>query len=186
MKVLVIPEDQELDRYILKPIVEQMFADLERRVRVEILPEPRLRGTGDALDEEIVRAIVTDNPMIDLFLLVIDRDCDREGNVSRARARARDHQGRMIACLAEQELEVWMLALHKDDLGSPFSEVRAHCDPKEQWAEPLLERLGTDGPGRGRKRAMRALVGKWRSLRDTCSELRDLQDQVRAWTNDHP
>lgn len=79
MKVLVIPEDQELDRYILKQIVEQMFADLERRVRVEILPEPRLRGTGDALDEEIVRAIVTDNPMIDLFLLVIDRDCDREG-----------------------------------------------------------------------------------------------------------
>jgi hypothetical protein len=29
---------------------------------------------------------------------------------------------------------------------------------------------------------MRALSGKWRSLSDTCTELRELQDQVRAWT----
>jgi hypothetical protein len=181
VKVLVIPEDQEIDRYILKPVIEAMFADLEVPARVDVLPEPRLRGTSDALDEGVVRDIVSDNPMIDLFLLVIDRDCNRENNVQRAAARVNEHADRMVGCLAEQELEVWMLALYKDRLDAPFSEVRAECDPKERWAEPLLKELGTDGPGRGRRRAMRELSGKWRSLRDTCTELRDLQDQVRAW-----
>lgn len=181
MKVLVIPEDQEIDRYILKPVIEAMFSDLEISARVEVLPEPRLRGTSDALDEGIVRDIVTGNPMIDLFLLVIDRDCNRENNVPKAAARVSEYEGQMIACLAEQEIEVWMLALYKDRLGATFSEVRAECDPKERWAEPLLKELGTDGPGRGRRRAMRALSGKWRSLRDTCTELRDLQERVRAW-----
>ena len=181
MKVLVIPEDQELDRYILKPVIEAIFADLELPARVEVLPEPRLRGTGDALDRDIVHDIVTDNPMVDLFLLVIDRDCNRDHTVYGAAARVSEHVDRMIACLAEQELEVWMLALYKDRLDPSFSEVRTECDPKERWAEPLLEELGTGSPGRGRKGAMRALSGKWRSLRDTCTELRDLQQQVRAW-----
>jgi hypothetical protein len=181
VKVLVIPEDQEIDRYILKPVIEAMFADLEISARVEVLPEPRLRGTSDALNEGIVRAIVTDNPMIDLFLLVIDRDGNRDNNVQKAAARVAEHEGRMIGCLAEQEIEVWMLALYKDRLDTPFSEVRAEWDPKERWAEPLLKELGTGSPGRGRKGAMRALSGKWRSLRDTCTELRDLQENVRVW-----
>ncbi len=30
MKVLIIPEDPSLDKYILKPIVERIFQDLER------------------------------------------------------------------------------------------------------------------------------------------------------------
>lgn len=181
MKVLVIPEDQELDRYILKPVIEALFADLGRRARVDVLPEPRLRGVSDALDSDTLAKIVADNPMIDLFLLVIDRDCDRENNVARTAARQREHAGRMIACLAIQELEVWMLALYKDRLDDPFSTVREECDPKERWAERLLADLGTDGPGRGRRRAMRALAGRWRSLRDTCPELRDLQDQIGTW-----
>jgi hypothetical protein len=181
VKVLVIPEDQEIDRYILKPVIEAMFADLEIPARVDVLPEPRLRGTSDALNETIVRDIVAANPMIELFLLVVDRDCNRDNNVHRAAARVSEHAGQMIACLAEQELEVWMLALYKDQLDASFSEIRAECDPKERWAEPLLKELGTDGPGRGRRRAMRALSGKWRSLRDTCTELRDLQERVRAW-----
>lgn len=181
MKVLIIPEDQALDQYIVKPVVEAMLRDEQIPARVDVLPEPRLRGTGMALDAQIIAGIVTNNPMVDLFLLIVDRDCNREGNEEQAAARQREHQGKLIACLAVQEVEVWLLALYTDRLGARLTEVRAHCDPKERWAEPLLDELGREGPGRGRKRAMRVLASNWRRLRARCPELASLQKAVRAF-----
>lgn len=183
MKVLVIPEDQALDQYVVKPIVEAMFEDLGLRARVDVLPEPRLRGASDALDKEVVATIVADNPMEDLFLLLVDRDCDREGNESRAAERQAEHEGRLVACVARQEVEVWLLALYAKDLGAAWKAVRAHCDPKEEWAEALLQKLdpGGVGPGRGRKKAMRALKGQFRALLSRCPELVELRDAVKAW-----
>ncbi len=181
MNVLIIPEDQESDRYILKPVVESLFADLAVRARIDVLPEPRLRGADQALDRTLLQEIIDGNPMIDLFLLIVDRDCDRMKHAARVSARTSEHPGRLLACLAWQELEVWMLALHKEKLRVPFSTIRQHCDPKEAFAEPLLEQLGTDGPGGGRKRAMSALKGNWRSLRSLCGELKELQAQVADW-----
>lgn len=89
MKVLITPEDQEHDRYVVKPVVEALFNDLDLAARIEVLPEPRLRGADDALDPQIVEGILRENPMIDLFLLVIDNDCDRRGNGGKARALSR-------------------------------------------------------------------------------------------------
>ena len=181
MKVLLILEDQTHDQYIIKPVVEALFADLKLPARISVLPEPRLRGYSQALDPEMIRSIVHDNPMEDLFLLVVDRDCDRNHAETKTAAIQEEHATKLICCLAIQEIEVWMLALHADSLDAPLSEIRQHCDPKERWAEPLLARLGTDGPGAGRKKAMRALQGQWRSLRDRCDELKSLQDQVESW-----
>jgi hypothetical protein len=182
VKVLIIPEDQELDRYIVQPVIESLFADLEIKARIQVLPEPRLRGAGDALDKETIREIVDSNPMVDLFLLIVDADCDRKGNAAQARQRESEHSEKLIACVALQEAEVWLLALHKDQLDTRhFQEVQVECDPKERWAEPLLEKLGSAGPGHGRKAAMRALKGNYRSLRDTCTELRDLQERIKAF-----
>ena len=181
MKVLLVPEDQTHDQYILKPVIEALFADLEFRARVSVLPDPRLHGDSEALDPEVIRGIVRDNPMEDLFLLLVDRDCDRNHAEARAAAIQKEHATKLICCLAIQEIEVWMLALHADSLDAPLSEIRRHCDPKERWAEPLLKQLGTDGPGAGRKKAMRALQGQWHSLRDRCAELKSLQDEIGAW-----
>lgn len=181
MKVLVIPEDQHHDRYIIKPVIEAIVADLGRKARIDVLPEPRLRGTSEALDPTLIRRIVDDNPMIDLFILVIDRDCDRENNEARAAARAAEHPGRLLACVARQEVEVWMLALHRDQIDTPFSVIRAHCDPKEAYAEPLLDRLGNRGPGEGRTAAMRAISGNLRGLLSRCDELAQLRAQIAAW-----
>lgn len=114
MKVLIIPEDQTHDPFIIKPIIEAIFADLERRAQISVLPEPRLRGTSDALNAALIREIVADNPMEDLFILVVDRDCDREGNDAKAAAIAAAYGGKLLACVAKQEVEVWMLALHVD------------------------------------------------------------------------
>lgn len=181
MKVLIIPEDQRLDAYIAKPVIEALFRNLERRAKVDVLPEPRLREASQALDPEVVADIIRSNPMVDLFLLVVDADCDRDRNAAKATARAADHPGKLIPCVAIQELEVWMLALYKDEIGVGFQDVRKHCDPKEKWAEPLLKTLGTGSPGGGRKEAMRKLAGNYGSLRDTCTELRELETAVTTW-----
>ncbi len=181
MKVLIIPEDQELDRYIVKPVVEALFAAIRQTPDVTVLPEPRLRGAGEALDQGTVATIVAENPMADLFLLIVDRDCNRENHEEKAAQRQAEHPDKLLACLACQEVEVWLLALYKDSVQETFTKVREDCDPKERWADPLLKELGSNGPGRGRKAAMRALSGKWRSLHDTCPELRDLQQRIQAW-----
>jgi len=131
VKVTIIPEDQALDRYIVKPVIEAMFASLERRARVEVLPEPRLRGASQALNPEMVAAIVRNYPMEDLFLLLVDRDCNREGNEARAARLEQDHAGKLIAALAWQEVEVWLLALYKDQIEvtqkSSKKESRPRC-----------------------------------------------------------
>lgn len=183
MRVLVIPEDQQQDRFILKPVLERLFAELGKPARIEILPEPQLRGDDQALDQKLLAQIVADNaPMVDLFLLIVDRDCDRRNHVARAEAREREHAEQLLACLAVEEIETWMLALHEPaDIGAPWKDVREHCDPKETFAEPLLERLGSNGPGRGRKAAMRRLAGNWQRLISRCPELLDLAARIRSF-----
>ncbi len=184
MKVLIIPEDQALDQYIVKPVVEAMLNDAEIPSRVDVIAEPRLRGASEALDAKVIDTIIKNNPMVDLFLLIVDRDCNRERNEERAEARQREHEGKLLACVAHQEVEVWMLALYADRLDvTGFAEVRQECDPKERWAEPLLRGFGGSGPGKGRKRAMSALKGSWRSLAGRCPELLALQMSVRARRN---
>lgn len=178
MKLLIIPEDQTQDGFIAQPILEAMLADLGIRGSVGVLPEPRLRGAGDALDQETVRTIIRDNPMVDLFVLVVDRDCNRKGHVEKAAAREAEHPGKLLACVALQELEVWLLALHRDRLADSWAQIRADCDPKERWAEPLLQEIGAVGPGGGRKKAMRALRGELRGLLARCEELAELKNRI--------
>lgn len=182
MKVLIIPEDQTHDGFIAKPIIEAILKDIGRAARVDVLPEPRLRGASEALDKDVVASIVKNNPMTDVFVLVVDRDCDRDGHVAKAKARESEHADKLVACLAVEEVEVWMLALYKDKLKAPWTQVRKHCDPKEEWALPLLDKLGTGGPGGGRKKAMRALQAKLNTVLSLCDELKELRRQLEAWS----
>jgi len=185
LNVLIIPEDQLLDQYILKPVIEGVFADLGRRARVMVLPEPRLRGSGDALDPDLVAKIIEDNhPMIEVFILIVDKDCDRDGHVGKVKALELAHPSVLVGCLAVEEVETWMLALHRAEVENQFrvkwSEVRQHCDPKETFAEPFLEALESVGPGKGRKAAMREIKSQWKTLTSLCSEIQDLQNRLSA------
>ncbi len=182
MKVLVIPEDPTLDQYIVKPVVERVMADAGVRARVDVLRDPHLRGLDQAVDPHIVAEIVRDNPMQDLFLLIVDRDCDRYNNASRVAARVAEHEDKLLACLAVHEVEVWMLALHRERIGAGWRDVRNHCDPKEAFADPFLAEQGWGRlVGRGRKRAMRSIGASWRALKARCPELEALVQEVRAW-----
>jgi hypothetical protein len=181
VKVLVIPEDPTLDQHILKPIVEALLRDLGRKARVDVLQDPHLSGVEEALSQEVIEGIVAENPMVDLFLLMVDRDCNRMRNVERAADREAGHPGRLVACLAVEEVEVWMLALHRDALGERWSAIRSDCDPKERYADPFLREKGwLTEVGRGRKHAMRELPTKWGPLLSVCPELAELRDRLRS------
>jgi hypothetical protein len=182
LKVLVIPEDPVLDQYVLKPIVERMFEDLGRRVAVRVLTSPRLQGIAQALDRDVLARIVSQYAMHDLFLLMVDRDAV-ESRAALAATREAEHPGRLFACLAVEEVEVWMLALHRERLGAPWKEVRADRDPKERFASPLLAQLAPRmALGGGRVRAMEPLGHKgWRTLLQLCPELGELRNRLSVW-----
>jgi hypothetical protein len=183
VKVLIIPEDPTLDAHILGPVFEKLFDDLGRMARVEVLQDPHLEGIDQALHPEMVKRIVEENPMVDLFFLVVDRDCNRFQNEARAASREQEHPGRLLACLAIEEVEVWMLALHREILGERWNAVRSECDPKERYAEPFLQERGwLSQVGKGRKRAMRGLATQWKSLLTVCPELAVLRERLLTWT----
>lgn len=183
MKILIILEDPTLDQYIVKPIVAKLLQDVSRIARVEVLRDPHLRGLEQALDRNTLAEIIEDNPMIDLFLLVVDRDCNRFRSEARVAAREREFADRLLGCVAIEEVEVWMLGLCDiKRLPAPWQEIRSHCDPKESFAEPFLTANGwTTEVGHGRKRAMDALSqGGMRRLLSRCQELRSLRDRLSA------
>jgi hypothetical protein len=178
VKVLVIPEDPMLDQYILKPVVERLFSDLGLAARIEVLWNPRLRSVSQALDASVVRYIVDTYSMIDLFLLIVDRDAD-EHRAKRAGMREAEHPGRLFACLAVEEVEVWMLALHRDRLPSPWAEIRGERDPKERFAHPFLAAHAPKlDAGQGRKWAMRDPGARWKGLLDVCPEIAELKARI--------
>lgn len=182
MKVLIVPEDPTYDQYVLKPIVERIFSDLERQARIEVLQNPRLTSVVQALDSAVLAGVVDKYPMVNIFLVLVDRDGDAEGRPARARAREEAHAGRLFVCLAIEEVEVWMLAIHREKLSAPWSEVRAEHHPKERFANPFLAEHATKlGPGDGRKWAMRRLGSNWKGVLEVCEELKELKQRIASW-----
>jgi hypothetical protein len=75
MNVMIIPEDFRMDQFILQPIVTAMLAALGKpRAKVEVCLDPLLGGISRAMDAGELAQIVNDRPMVDLFLLIVDRD----------------------------------------------------------------------------------------------------------------
>lgn len=182
MRVLIIPEDATLDQYVLKPVITRIFADLERpATRVDVLTDREITGVAHVLRPEVIAGVIADNRMIDLFLLIVDRDC-KDHNVAQATARAQEHDGRLIATLAWQEVEVWPLALHRAELGAPWAAVRDECHPKETFFDPFIKAKGWGGEvGKGRKKAMRPLGQEWRGLLQVCPEIAELKLAIQRW-----
>lgn len=185
MRVLVIPEDPTHDEQILKPVVERVFRELGRpRAHVQVLKDPCMRGVQQALASETVDEILGTYRMADLFLLIVDRDCEvgRHGAVASRESQAAQRDKTLIGCLAVEEVEVWALALHADELSQRWSDVRKECHPKERFFDPLVESKGWGlSKGKGRSAAMAALAGQWKALKQRCPEVRRLEEAVAAW-----
>src|SRR5437660_1512215 len=114
--VLVIPEDFTKDEHILKPLVEHIMEDCGRRAQVEVCRNPNFQGVATALDIEALREVVAFYPMVNLFVLFVDRD-GRAGRKQRTdqiqdilSAELQSQARKFLAEVAWQEMEVFILA----------------------------------------------------------------------------
>ena len=75
MNIFIIPEDFRKDQYILKPLFSRLIRRLgTRSVRVRVCQDPLLGGVGEALKSERLREVIERYPMVDVFILCVDRD----------------------------------------------------------------------------------------------------------------
>jgi hypothetical protein len=186
--VLVIPEDATLDHYLLKPLLSALVAAAGRpQARLRVLLDPAVKGVDQALDDAFLRAVIERYPMVDLFLLCVDRDGlpGRDASVAdrETAAQALLSAGkRFLGVAAHQEAEVWCLA-GMSDLPKEWtwSDVRAERDPKEFYYEPYAKSRGVhEGPGGGRELLGREAAGRYPSVRSRCPEVAALEGRVAS------
>jgi hypothetical protein len=183
MRVLIIPEDPTHDQYVLKPVVAAIFKDLGRVARVDVLQNPRLQSVTQALDPKTLAGIIASNPQRDLFLLLLDRDCE-EFRIEKIKAREQEALSMnrlLIGSLALEEVEMWALAVYEGPLPDSWQEMRRECHPKEAFFEPLVAELELHNTvGRGRKRLMSAFTAKEHArLLKLCPEVAELQERIK-------
>lgn len=194
MNVMIIPEDFRKDQFILKPIVQAMMKVVGRpKAKVEVCLDPLLGGISRALDQEELTQIVRDRPMIDLFLLIVDRDREvgRRTRLDNLEASMVAQLGQGAAFLGEnawQEVEVWTIAGHDLLNGWTWQEIRADRDPKEAYFVPLAKAHGVheedDG---GRKKLSIAAAKQYQRVRNRCREdIQVLHKRVEAFVNEQP
>lgn len=187
-KVLIVPEDFRKDQYVLKPIIERLLDTLTPRARVRVCQDPLLGGVGEALKSERILDILDRyRGMVDLFLLIVDRDCDpnRRAKLDHLEATARQtltgSRTRLLATEAHQEVEVWVLAGLPDWRSpDPWTAVRAHCDPKEAYYDPYARVRGLlDAPAEGRQQLADEAARNYPRIRQRCPELAEFETRIR-------
>lgn len=188
LNVLIIAEDYRHDQYILKPIVQSMLDEVGKpNANVKVCTDPMIGGVEQALDEATVEDVVETNPLVDLYLLIVDRDGDAREKSGRLQARENDVQPLLrnaqafFGTQAHQEVEVWLLA-GQDNLPNDWiwQEVQAEPDSKEMYYERYAEQKGlANSPGKGRKRLGTIAGANYKTrVRMKCQEVQCLEDQI--------
>jgi hypothetical protein len=177
-KVLVISEDFTNDQHILKPVLQKVVEEAGKpNAVVQICLDPKFQGISECLKIHRLRTeVLRRYPMIDLFLLVVDRD----GRESRAaeleyveRELKADLRGaqRFLAEMARQEVEILLLAGHRLETSWKWKKIREDPDVKDTYFQHLVEREGTAlAPQEGRKELMRMAIRNWPRIRRRCPE----------------
>lgn len=190
MNVLVIPEDFRKDRYMLQPMIGAMLEHLGKPyAKVEVCTDPLLGSVNQALRWERVEEILERYPMVDLFLLCVDRDGveTRAESLRHLENRAKERLGSSRSLLGEnawQELEVWVLAGHELPREWRWSEIRREIHPKEEYFEPFATSRGLDEePGGGRRTLAQEAARQYKKrIRKRCPEdIVGLEARVADW-----
>jgi len=116
--------------------------------------------------------IVDDYRHFHLLLFLPDADGNETGRAVLFANLEAAHGPKLICCAAVEEVEAWLLAGHTDELGRPWSQVRADTSVKENVFEPFLRQYGDpDRPGGGREELMQQTLTNLRGLLERCPEL---------------
>lgn len=184
-RVLVIPEDPTYNGYILQPLVERMLRELNKpNARVTILTNPKLNGYAHAVDT-IKTNLVDRYAHFDLWLFL--PDADRARGLGDLENEMAGHNVHLFCCAARPEVEAWLLAGYRDQLGVSWQEVREHRRLKEDIFEPFLTEFGdTRKPGGGRKDLMSQTLSNYRGLLSVCPELEGLEARLRTFLSATP
>ena len=192
LNVLVIPEDFRKDQYVLAPLVSKMFAEIGKpQARVRVCTDPLLGGVAEALDWGRIRDIIEMYPMVNLFLLIVDRDGKpgRRQSLTRIEGLANEGLAAGRALFGEnawQEIEVWALAGQDLPQGWKWKAVQAEVDPKEKYFEPFARRRNLlDEPGEGRTTLGREAAQNYQRVRDRCQrDIQHLESRLKEWLAD--
>jgi hypothetical protein len=187
--VLIIAENPD-DQFMLKPIIQKLMQEIGfQRAKIAIHDGPvRIRGFGDAMKWELLSEIIDDNQSVDVFLLMLDRDCDEKRrikltNIEKKAADKLDSLGSNKVFFAEnawQEIEVWVLAGQKD-FSSDWQTVRADCHPKENYYYKYAkQRQLYDAPHQGRLRLSKEAAQNYPRIRQLCPEdVQSLENRIK-------
>lgn len=189
MKVLVIPEDFRKDQYMLQPIIKAMMEALVKpKSKVIVCKDPLLGGISEALKWENIKYIIERYPMVDLFLLCVDRDGKegREVKLDLLERQAKEilSNGKLfLAANAWQELEVWVLAGHDLPNEWQWQDIRREINPKEEYFLPFAKQRNViDSPGEGRKILAEEAAKRYNRIRQLCPEdIENLENRMNLF-----
>ncbi len=190
MNVLIIPEDFRKDQHVLKPILSKMIAAAGKpKANIQVCQDPLLGGVSEALKWERIADVIGMYPMVNVFLLVVDRDANegRRAALDHLTTKATKLIGDGRAFLAEnawQEIEVWALAgIATLPKGWTWNDVRAEAHPKERYFTPYATSRGLlDEPGQGRTTLGREAAQNYSRVRSRCKEdVAQLEGRLKDW-----
>ncbi|HEY0183232.1 MAG TPA: hypothetical protein VGC09_10540 [Rhodopila sp.] len=184
MKVLIIPEDFRKDQYILKPLFDRLFSVLMwPNTKVVVCMNPLLQGVTEALNSTRLTEIFERYPMVDIFVLCVDRD-GNERRRQRLDELERKFGGarQFLAVNAWEELETWVLAGLDLPKGWVWADIRRETSVKERYFDQLARQRGVaDGPGGGRKTLGQEAASSLDAIRQKCREdFDDVAERLRA------
>jgi hypothetical protein len=189
LNVLVIPEDFRKDQYVLAPIVSRILQEVGKpRARVEICKDPLLGGVANALNWDKISEVIDMYPMVQLFLLIVDRDAkpNRRTALDGIEEKAALKLGgnrKLFGENAWQEIEVWALAGQDLTGADSWQVIRAEEHPKEKYFEPVATSRGlTKEPGEGRTTMGREAAQNYSRVRSRCAEdIQSLETRLSSW-----
>jgi hypothetical protein len=190
MNVRIIPEDDENDHFILKPLFEAMFKHLGKPRADVRIHHSKVTGWDAVKRWEHIQEILDRFSTVRLFVLCVDRDGHEQRREILDRLEERANRvlqptGRLfLAEHAWQEVEVWAMAGIDWRLKTKWNwdVIRSERDPKEHYFEPIVKAKGfTESPGGGRKEFGEEAARNYAKVRQNCPEVRDLEGRIHLW-----
>ncbi len=119
------------------------------KAKVQILTDPLLGSVTAAMSWSNLEEIFDRYGMVNLFLLIVDRDLDSNRRIALDNLEKRaENRCVLLAENAWQEIEVWALAAQDLPRKWKWADVRSEQHPKEVYFEPFaLSRGLQDEPG---------------------------------------